>query len=242
MAKLNLGFEDAHQTGQAGDSAQYRFPHGMAHGAPGWHVSQCAWLVGLVRMMCEQADEVDRADAGGKQGQLAAGAAQVAVPVQFRHQVGDRDIDEAGGGDHQDIGHGGLHAVQSKIAGDAAEHHGDPGQGVQGQCPGLADPGAEQHHEVTDLLGQFVAQHGNGRGPAEARVGEKGGGDQDTIDEVMQAIADDDHRHPGWMRGIGVATVAVIVAPERGLFQQEKRDDAGQQQLSGERWLKAEFQ
>jgi hypothetical protein len=61
--------------------------------------------VALDQMM----DQHDASDAGGNEQHLLQRGGQFGTPVQAGDQVGDRDIDHAGGGDAQQVGHDAGH-------------------------------------------------------------------------------------------------------------------------------------
>ena len=73
--------------------------------------------------------------------------------------------------------------------------------------------------------------------PAERRIRQEGGRNQDTIDEVVKAIADQHGQHglPAQAMRVGVRRVvfflrrAMAVAPQRGSLQRVKADEPRQQ-------------
>ena len=90
----------------------------------------------------------------------------------------------------------------------------------------------QQHQEVADLLRYFVGDDRNRGHQAELDVGEEGGRDQNSIDEVVEGIADHDH-HAGaamivlrCLRLVCLALLFVAVPPQHQFLEHEKEQNA----------------
>jgi hypothetical protein len=59
--------------------------------------------------------------------------------------------------------------------------------------------GGEQDGEVAGFLRHFVGDDGQRGAPAERGVGEEGGGDQQAVGEVVEAVADQDRKVSPWL-------------------------------------------
>ena len=87
-------------------------------------------------------------------------------------------------------------------------------------------PGLEQHRKVPDLVGQLVAEDGQGRREAAHVTVGKGGADSEPVRQVMDAVTEDDH--PGdagdvlWRR-VGVAVGVTVTVMEHLVLRDDHR-------------------
>jgi hypothetical protein len=88
-------------------------------------------------------------------------------PLEPGHQVGEPDVEKAGGGNRQHVGHRALHPVEPVPGEERARDRGARRDGVPAQCPRRAEPPVQQDREVTELLRQLVSHHGERRRHAE---------------------------------------------------------------------------
>ena len=84
----------------------------------------------------------------------------------------------------------------------------------------------QQDGEVAHLLRNLVCRHGERRADAERHRRHDRGGDDGTIDEVVEGVADE-HREDAAV--VHFAVVSVAVAPEHQLLEDEEREDADEQ-------------
>ena len=94
-------------------------------------------------------------------------------------------------GHDQQVGEQRLPRADDVVADDAADHGGEPGDGVEEQRPGAREAGVEQDDVVADLLRDLVGDDRQRGHDAQAGVGEEGGGDDDAVAEVVDAVAED---------------------------------------------------
>lgn len=186
-------------------------------------------------------------DGNPRRQQQAVPADRGCFALQAGHEVGDGDIDEAGGGDDDDVGDRAARVVEREITADAAGDGGEAGDAVPEQRATALPAGGEQDREVAGFLRHFMGDDGQCGAPAKYRADEEGGGDQKAVGEVVKSVADQDQEgfaalamHMVMAVGVigtllvvlervEVARAMVGVAPQRRLFQREEAEDAGEQ-------------
>jgi len=103
-------------------------------------------------------------------------------------------------------------------------------------CAPAAETAVQQHQEVAGLLGNLVGHDGERRDGPEVRIRSKGGADNQSIHEIVHAVADHDHgtgapaamRMPVILRVIVSMIMTMIVSPQHHPLQHEEQQDAGE--------------
>src|SRR3569623_359137 len=185
-------------------------------------------------LMQRAAYEINRQHARRDQAHLLRGGSELHALEQARYQIGDGDVDEARRGERERIRQEVIEILHTVIGNDAARDGGETRKTVEQQRPAAAEAAVQQHGEIAELLRYLMRGHGDGGDHAEVYVGKKGGADQDAVDEVVHGIADHHDRARGLVRGrlwrsiVGLAVMAVAMAPQHHFLQQEKHQHADQ--------------
>ncbi len=146
--------------------------------------------------------------------------------VQQGKDIGQCDIDEAGCSNYEHVRQNEVSGRQGKIAQSTTEERAQTGACVGDESLGVAPAGIAQQDEVAHFLRDFMRDDGDGRGHTEHRVGDKGGGDQHTVDKIVEGIAQQNQ----WRRGyrcvmpiVGTA-IAVRMSPKGQSLQGEETE------------------
>ena len=86
--------------------------------------------------------------------------------------------------------------------------------------------GVQQNREVAELLRNLVRRHGERGAHAERDRRPHRRADDDTVEKVVERVADDHHRRGHAVR---LAVVRVAVPPQHELLEQEEQHDAAEQ-------------
>ena len=177
--------------------------------------------------------------------------------VELKHKLlpeYDAWIDGTLAADHgaQDGALGAVATAGGLAADDAAGHRGEARHAVPEQGATTLPAGGEQDGEVAGFLRYLVGDDGEGGGPAQRRVGEKGGGEQQAVGEIVEAITNQNGQSaalefarmmvvvmavgvvfaaPIALVSINVAAAVVGMAPDGEFFQGEEAEDAAQQDV-----------
>ena len=109
--------------------------------------------------------------------------------MQLRDQIGQRHINKAAAGHHQEIRQPVVQGVDQHIAHRPAQSGDGPGHRHLDDGRLAAAAALAQHGQVAHVVRNFVRQHGQCRDHAQAHVGDEGRGDQDAIAKAMHAVA-----------------------------------------------------
>jgi hypothetical protein len=91
---------------------------------------------------------------------LRGGLARGQALLQLRNQVGQRHVDEAAAGQHQEVRQPAVQLVDQPPAHDAAQHGHGAGERHLHQRRALVGRALAQHDEVADVVRHLVRQHG----------------------------------------------------------------------------------
>lgn len=97
---------------------------------------------------------------------------------------------------------------------------------VEHQRPAAGVAGVQQDGEIANLLRDLVGRHGNRCADAERDRRHDGRGDDGTVDEVVERVANE---HGKYAALVHFAVVRVAVSPENKLFEDEEQKNAEQQ-------------
>jgi hypothetical protein len=131
----------------------------------------------------------DQRDAAEQPGDLRQRLARAQPLLQLRDQVGERDVDEAAAGHHQEVRQVATrrstsHQPTSPPSGVTA-----PASDTFTSAHARAAALPAQHGEVADVVRHLVRQHRQRGDQAQVDVGGEGRGDQDAVAEAVHAVA-----------------------------------------------------
>jgi hypothetical protein len=152
---------------------------------------------------------------------LHNGVLQAHAPVQTRDEIGDRDIDETGGGKRENIGQRCLHVPDPPPREQCADDHREAGNGIQAKCAQTRPAGIDQDGEIAEFLRDFMRDQGETSRNPQLYIRDERRGQQDTVEKIVKRIAHDDQGAGGFRAMVlmrGVVAVVVRVPPDQGLF------------------------
>ena len=92
---------------------------------------------------------------------------ELGAGVQAGDEIGDRDIDEAGGGHGKDIRQGGFELREPDPGAQGAGHRGEADGDVIGESPAAGIPAVQEDSEIADLLRDLMGRDRETRHDAE---------------------------------------------------------------------------
>lgn len=149
----------------------------------------------------------DRRHAQPHQDHLSKTRARVDPTMQARDQPGDRYIEEARRRQCESIRKRADRSLEPKVRGDAANDGGQASGHVHDQSPAARHARVDQDREVADPVGDLMRGDGKRGHKAERETRQEGCCDQDAVESVVDAVADDDQD----TRRRGAAMVVTIV-------------------------------
>lgn len=189
------------------------------------------------------AAECDDGDTGNQQDGVPADRSR--FTFQPGHQIGDGDINETRCGDGDDDRNPVARAIERVVTGQSAEDCGQAGNEVPEHRSRAFPAGGKEYGKVTGFLRDFVGDDGQRRAPAERWVGQKGGGDEQAVGEIVKAVADQDGEGSFVCRvvmavrmvfalmfsgmRIAFARLVMSVTPQGDFFQSEETQDPAEQ-------------
>src|SRR5690606_21225958 len=164
--------------------------------------------------------------------QLLQGGERLRALVQAGDEIRDSDVYEARRRDGEYVRHVGEQIREQEIGQQPAHHRGETGQQVEKQGLGAAETTRQQDGEVTHLLWYFVRRHGKRGHHPEPDIGKKSGGDDDAVEEIMQAVTEQDQVSRRLFARVGMVVgleiEGVVMTPEDQLLEHEEHQQPGE--------------
>lgn len=144
--------------------------------------------------------------------------------MDFRDQVGGRDVDEVAGGDAEQGQLDARDVLRDEDGQDGRDRADQRAEDVPDDNALAGHAGVDHDREVADFARDLVEEDGHGGGDADGRVDEEGGGDDRAVDEVVDRVADDVERDEVGVVVVGFIFVAVVVLENDFLDDEEEQE------------------
>jgi len=141
----------------------------------------------------------------------------------LRHEIGNRDIDERPRRKSDEVGEDRSDVRERGVADGRSDNRRNGGAEVDENDFSFFPAGMKEDAEVSDLLRDFVEEHGDCRRDPDVRSEAEAEGDDYAVDKVVHRVAE---KHRARKRMIFTFPFVVAVIPLEEFFKKEEDEDS----------------
>jgi len=178
--------------------------------------------------LLEKQHAVHQSHARKHRDQLKNALVHARVLMEFGDQVGARDVEEVPRGEGQNERREPCEGAIREEDENRSEDSGARGEEVEEERALSSEAAVEKNRKIADLVGDFVEDDRESRRDADRSAREESRCDDNAVDEVVHAFADDADDADGMVMLMVFPGQRMTVSPVDDLLDNEGKDDAEQ--------------